>query len=52
MGVLKFSALSLAASLLHGCSSGQPPAAPSAGAAPPDKTRKAVDSQEHGDGSP
>jgi hypothetical protein len=38
MGVLKFSALSLAASLLHGCSSGQPPAAPSPGAAPPEKT--------------
>ena len=36
MGVLKFSALSLAASLLQGCSSGQPPAAPPA--APPEKT--------------
>jgi hypothetical protein len=37
MGVLKFSALSLAASLLQGCSSGQPPAAPPP-AAPPAKT--------------
>jgi hypothetical protein len=37
MGVLKFSALSLAASLLQGCSSGQPPAAPPL-AAPPAKT--------------
>ena len=78
MGVLKFSALSLAASLLQGRYSGQPPAAPSPGAAPPektlfdpltqqldrarnvqktidqsaDKTRKAVGSQERGDGSP
>jgi hypothetical protein len=38
MGVLKFSALSLAASVLQGCSSGQPPAASSPGAAPPEKT--------------
>ncbi|MGC1387108.1 MAG: hypothetical protein ACLPX1_01670 [Steroidobacteraceae bacterium] len=37
MGVFKFSALSLAASLLQGCSSGQPPAAPPSGA-PPEKT--------------
>jgi hypothetical protein len=35
MGVLKFSALSLAASLLQGCSSGQPPAAPPPAAPPP-----------------
>jgi hypothetical protein len=33
MGVLKFSALSLAVSLLQGCSSGQPPDPP-----PPTKT--------------
>ncbi|HLN48502.1 MAG TPA: hypothetical protein VK251_03250 [Steroidobacteraceae bacterium] len=38
MGVLKFSALSLAAALLQGCSSGEPPAAPSAAAPPPEKT--------------
>lgn len=38
MGVLKFSALSVAASLLLGCSSAQPPAAPPADAPPPEKT--------------